>query len=90
MQEMTVEIQAYAREVYNQMQGFYEDGTVSGVPDETNEGVLGDYGDAFYEALGRLGERFGFDGEDEKTGKLCWSRWRNCFWKAELKCLNTV
>lgn len=62
---MAEETVAYAKQVYTQMHGFYTEGTAPGVQDESKEGALGKHCEAFYDALGRLGERFGFDGEDE-------------------------
>lgn len=69
-QKMMEEALLYAQEVHAQMHGFYKEGTVPGVRDESRNGALGKYCEQRYHALGRLGERFGFDGEDEDRGDL--------------------
>ena len=60
--EKAEEIRNYARQVYTQMHGFYEEGTVSGVSEEA---VLEKHYEEIYNALERLGERCGFDVDDE-------------------------
>ena len=53
---------AYAQRVYTQMHGFYKEGAVPGV---TEEDVLEEHYEEIYNALERLGERFGFDADDK-------------------------
>ena len=64
-QEAVREMQDYARQVYAQMHGFYEEGIVPGVRDEFKEGTLGACYDEIYSALERLGGRCGFNADDE-------------------------
>lgn len=66
-QAMTAEARAYAQQVYTQMHGFYEAGTVPGVSEDKH---LGERYEEIYNALERLGERCGFDVDDEDRGHL--------------------
>ena len=61
---MDQEIRKYATQIHNQMQGFYVAGTVPGVRDESEEGPLGEYYDAIYDALRRLRLRCVLEPED--------------------------
>lgn len=59
-----------AKRVHNQMHGFYVSGTVPGVRDESEEGVLGRCYDEVYDLFRRLGLRCALDPEDQDILKL--------------------
>lgn len=69
-QTMDKEALFYAKQVHNQMHGFYLEGTVPGVRDESEDGFSGKYYEEIHAALKRLGTRGGFDTDDEDVVAL--------------------
>lgn len=60
----------YGQEVYRQMHGLYEPGTIPGVCDESEDGFVGKYIHEIYEALSSLSSRYAFSIEDPDAHRI--------------------